>query len=135
MLGHKLHKDLGRVKNMLPNVPTTDVKANIDSGKLTVDGIELVAGDLTVQCYLKLPHTSEGQYATHTDNDVVVRLDNQVHPELIGEWLIREVINWVQKIWKKADLQATNDLNVYYCFEEGLGAELQDALKEHAEAC
>ncbi|KAG1873493.1 hypothetical protein C8R48DRAFT_769923 [Suillus tomentosus] len=134
MLGRKLHKDLGHIKNALPNVSTTDVKAYVNSGKLTVDGTESVAGDLTVQRYLKLPPTSKGQYATHTNNDVVVRLDNQVHPELMGEWLAREVINRVQRLRKKAGLQATDDLNVYYCFEEGSGAELQDALKEHMKA-
>jgi isoleucyl-tRNA synthetase len=51
----------------------------------------------------------------------------------MGEWLAREVINRVQKLRKKAGLQATDDLNVYYCFEEGSGAELQDALKVHTE--
>jgi isoleucyl-tRNA synthetase len=132
-LGRKLRKDLGRVKNALPKVSSDDVKAYIDSGKLTVDGIELVTGDLTVQRYLELPPASEGQYATHTDSDVVVRLDIQVHPELMGEWLAREVINRVQKLRKKAGLQATDDVNVYYRFEEGSGAELQGALKEHAE--
>ncbi|KAG1771584.1 hypothetical protein EV702DRAFT_1247407 [Suillus placidus] len=86
-LGCKLCKDLRCVKNALPNVSSTDVKAYVNSGKLTVDGIELVTGDLTVQCQLKLPPASEGLYATHTDNDVVVRLDIQVHPELMGEWL------------------------------------------------
>ncbi|EGN99871.1 hypothetical protein SERLA73DRAFT_88601 [Serpula lacrymans var. lacrymans S7.3] len=132
VLGRKLRKDLGRVKNALPKVSSAAVKAYIDSGKLTVDGIELVAGDLTVQRYLELPKTSEGQYATHTDNDVVVRLDIQVHPDLMGEWLAREMINRVQKLRKKAGLQATDDVDVYYRFEEGSGAELQDAMKEHA---
>lgn len=133
VLGRKLRKDLARVKNALPNVSSDAVKTYIDSGKLTVDGIELVAGDLTVQRYLDLPPTSEGQYSTHTDNDVVVRLDVQVHPELMGEWLARELINRVQKLRKKAGLQATDDVNVYYKFEDGSGAELLDALKEHAE--
>jgi len=132
-LGRKLRKDLARVKNALPTVPSDAIKAYIDSGKLTVDGIELVAGDLTVQRYLELPPASEGQYATHTDNDVVVRLDVQVHPELTGEWLARELINRVQKLRKKAGLQATEDVDVYYKFEHGSGAELLDALKEHAE--
>ena len=133
ILGRKLRKDLGRVKNALPKVSSEEVKAYIDSGKLTVDGIELVKGDLTVQRYLEIPPASEGQYATHTDGDVVVRLDIQVHPELMGEWLAREVINRVQKLRKKAGLQATDDVNVYYRFEEGSGAELQDALNSHAE--
>ncbi|KAF8555279.1 hypothetical protein OG21DRAFT_1496354 [Imleria badia] len=133
VLGRKLRKGLGRVKNALPSVSSDAVKAYIDSGKLTVDGIQLVAGDLTVQRYLELPPASEGQYSTHTDNDVVVRLDVQVHPELAGEWLARELINRVQKLRKKAGLQATDDVNVYYKFEDGSGAELLDALKEYAE--
>ncbi|KAH7919323.1 hypothetical protein BV22DRAFT_1041026 [Leucogyrophana mollusca] len=133
VLGRKLRKDLGRVKNALPSVPSDAVKAYVDSGKLTVDGIELVAGDLMVQRYIELPATSEGQFATHTDNDVVVRLDIQVHPELMSEWLAREIINRVQKLRKKAGLQATDDVDVFYRFEEGSGADLQDALKEHAE--
>lgn len=133
VLGRKLRKDLGRVKNALPNVPSDAVKTYIDSGKLTVDGIELVAGDLTVQRYLELPPGSEGQYSTHTDNDVVVRLDVQVHPELMSEWLARELINRVQKLRKKAGLQATDDVEVYYRFEDGSGVELLDAIKEHAE--
>lgn len=133
VLGRKLRKDLARVKNALPNVSSDAVKTYIDRGKLTVDGIELVAGDLTVQRYLELPPASEGQYSTHTDNDVVVRLDVQVHSELMGEWLARELINRVQKLRKKAGLQATDDVDVYYKFEDGSGAELLEALKEHAE--
>lgn len=133
VLGRKLRKDLARVKNALPNVPSDAVKTYIDSGKLTVDGIELITGDLTVQRYLELPPASEGQYSTHTDNDVVVRLDVQVHPELMGEWLARELVNRVQKLRKKAGLQATDDVDVYYRFEDGTGAEILGAIKEHAE--
>ncbi|KAH7911972.1 tRNA synthetases class I-domain-containing protein [Hygrophoropsis aurantiaca] len=133
VLGRKLRKDLGRVKNALPNVSSDAVKAYVDTGTLTVDGISLVAGDLTVQRYIELPE-GQGQYATHTDNDVVVRLDVQVHPELMGEWLAREMINRVQKLRKKAGLQATDDVAVFYRFEEDAGADLRSALTEHAEA-
>ena len=133
VLGRKLRKDLGRVKNALPNVSSDAVKAYLENGKLTVDGIELVTGDLTVQRYLELPPTSDGQYATHTDNDVVIRLDVQVHLELMSEWLSRELINRVQKLRKKAGLQATDDVDVYYKFEDGAGADLLKALQENAE--
>jgi isoleucyl-tRNA synthetase len=133
VLGRKLRNDLPRVKNALPNVSSDQVKAYINSGKLTVDGIELVAGDLTVQRYLELPPSADGQHATHTDNDVVVRLDIQVHPELLGEWLARELTNRVQKLRKKAGLQATDDIDIFYRFEEGSGTELLTAMRDHAE--
>ncbi|KAF8348297.1 tRNA synthetases class I-domain-containing protein [Amanita rubescens] len=127
VLGRKLRKDLGRVKNALPNVSSDDVKAYVDTGKLHVDGIELVAGDLTVQRYLELPPGAEGRYGTHTDNDVVIRLDVQVHSDLQGEWLARELTN------RKAGLQATDDVDVYYKFEDGTGGELIAALTEYSD--
>jgi len=132
VLGKKLRKDIGRVKKALPGVQSDAVKAYIDTGKLVVDGIELVAGDLTVQRYIELPSDTTEQYATHTDNDVVVRLDVKVHPELMGEWIARELINRVQKLRKKAGLQATDDVDVFYRFEEGSGAELLAAMKDYA---
>jgi len=133
VLGRKLRKDLGRVRNALPAVSSEEIKAYIDSGKIKVDGIELIEGDLTVQRYLELPPTSEGQFATNTDNDVVIRLDIQVHAELQGEWLARELTNRVQKLRKKAGLQATDDVNVFYQFEEGSGSEILAAIKDNTE--
>lgn len=133
VLGRKLRKDLARVKNALPKVTSDEIKAYIDTGKLTVDGIELVEGDLTVQRYIDLPETAEAQYATNTDNDVVVRVDILVHPELMTEWLAREMINRVQKLRKAAGLQATDDVDVFYKFEEGEGADLLEALREYGE--
>lgn len=133
VLGRKLRKDLGRVKNALPNVSSDAVREYVSTGKINVDGIELVAGDLTVQRYLELPSSTEGQFATHTDNDVVVRLDIQVHPDLQAEWLARELTNRVQKLRKKAGLQATDDVHVFYRFEDGEGSELLAALGQHTE--
>ena len=133
VLGRKLRKDLGRVKNALPKVSSDDVKAYVETGNLSVDGIKLVAGDLTVQRYIELPATADSQYATHTDNDVVVRLDIKAHPELVNEWLARELVNRIQKLRKKAALQATDDVDVYYRFEEGTGTELLAAMKEYSE--
>jgi len=133
VLGKRLRKDIGRVKNALPNVPSNVIKTYVESGKLTVDGIELVAGDLTIQRYIELPTGSE-QYGTHTDNDVVVRLDITVHEELLGESLARELINRIQKLRKKAGLQATDDVEIYFSMEDPAGRDvLLAAMNEHAE--
>lgn len=133
VLGRKLRKDLGKVKNALPEIHSEDIKRYTETGKLSVAGIELVEGDLTVQRYIELPSGTENQFATQTDNDVVVRLDIQAYPELTAEWLVRELINRVQKLRKKAGLQATDDVEVYYRFEEGDGTELLEAMKLHSE--
>lgn len=132
VLGRKLRKDLARVKKALPDITSDAVKEYMKSGKLMVDGIELVAGDLAVQRYAELD-ASQGHYGTHTDNDVVILLDIQVHPELKGEWLSRELINRVQKLRKKAGLQAVDDVDIFYSFEEGNGTDILDALQSHAD--
>ena len=134
VLGRKLRKDLGRVKNALPSVSSDEVRKYLDTGKITVDGIELVAGDLAVQRYIELPEQTEGgsaQYATNTDNEVVVRLDIQVHPELQTEYLARELINRVQKLRKRAGLQATDDVDVFYSFEQGVGEDIRAAMEAY----
>lgn len=133
VLGRKLRKDLGKVKNALPNVSSDEVKRYVETGTIHVNGIELQTGDLTVQRYLELPPNDAGQYGTHTDNDVVIRLDIQVYPDLQGEWLARELTNRVQKLRKKAGLQATDDINVFFRFEEGVGSELLSSLDEYGE--
>ena len=79
------------------------------------------------------PVEGQAQYATHTDNDVVVRLDIQVHAELQNEWLTRELINRIQKMRKRAGLQATDDVFVFHRFEKGEGEDILRAMEEHGE--
>lgn len=133
VLGKKLRKDLARVKNALPSVSSDAVKTYTETGKLTVDGIELVAGDLTVQRYVEKEDDQEETYGSNSDNDVVVLLDVKVHPELQGEWLARELVNRVQKLRKKAGLQATDDVDVFYTFQDDTGKDILDALEGHGE--
>lgn len=133
VLGRKLRANLGKVKNALPALTSDEVKAYVSSGKVNVAGIELVGGDLTVQRYIELPSDGSNQFATHTDADVVVRLDIQEHADLKNEWLARELVNRVQKLRKKAGLQATDDVRVFYAFEAGEGDDLRVAMDEYSE--
>lgn len=131
-LGRKLRKDIGRVKKALPNLTSDEVKGYLQTGKISVDGIELVEGDLAASRYVELPPASEGgaEYESNTNNDVVVLLDTKLRPELAQEGLAREVINRVQRLRKKAGLVATDDIDVFYRFEQGAGSELERAIRE-----
>jgi len=130
-LGKKLRKDLGKVKNGLSKLTSDQVKEYEKTGRVVVEGFELVAGDLVVNRSADLPQG--GFLATHTDNDVVAILDTQIHPELESEGLARELINRVQKLRKKAKLKPVDDVNVFYRFEEGDGQSLVDAMTKHKE--
>jgi len=132
VLGKKLRKDLVKVKNGLPNLASEDVKRYVDSGRITVAGVELVAGDLQVARYVDLP--SDSTLATNTDNDVVVILDTKIYPELEEEGLARELINRVQQLRKKAGVKATDDVEVFYKLEDEVaGARVVKVIKEHAD--
>ena len=134
VLGRKLRKDIGRVKNGLSLLSSEDVKEYIEKGVITVDGIQLVQGDLTVSRYVELPPSDQATFAPNSDNDVVIVLDIQVHPELVGEGLARELINRVQKLRKKAGLQATDDIEVFYQFEGAADADdLKRAMVDYEE--
>lgn len=113
VLGKKLKKDAKIVKAGLPKVSSEDVKGYLATGKLTVDGIDLVAGDLNV--IRDLPEAAvQGGNETRTDNDVLIILDTNVYDELKTEGLAREIINRIQKLRKKAGLEATDDVLVQY---------------------
>ncbi|CUM65627.1 uncharacterized protein PRCAT00003275001 [Priceomyces carsonii] len=112
-LGKKLKQDSKRVKAALPNVPSAEVQKYADSGKITVDGIDLVAGDLQVQRGLPSKEVAEGHEARSLQ-DVLIILDVKLHPELQGEGLTRELINRIQRLRKKAGLNNTDDVQVEY---------------------
>ena len=133
VLGKKLRKDLVKVKNGLPNLSSEEVKTYIETGSISVGGIPLVAGDLTVARYIDIP--ADSNLATNTDNDVVVILDIKIYPELEGEGLARELINRAQKLRKKAGLKATDDVEIFYNIAQGMvgGDKLEAALKNNAD--
>ena len=131
VLGRKVRKEMGKVKADLLTLTSDEVQSYVETGKITVGGCDLIEGDLTVVRYVKpLEGQEDGsaKYETHTDNDVVILLDVLVRPELAQEGLAREVINRVQRLRKKAGCVPTDDIEVYYRFAEGMGAELRQII-------
>jgi isoleucyl-tRNA synthetase len=113
VLGKKLKKDMGRVKKALPSVTSDEAHNYSTSGKLVVDGITLVEGDLVVRRGLKEGEASKN-LETNTDNDVLTILDTEIYDSLLDEGLAREIINRVQRLRKKAGLQVTDDIKMEY---------------------
>lgn len=141
VLGKKLGKAMPKLKKALPSVTSAEVKSYVETGKITIDGIDLVAGDLTTQRYVELPAGANGlddvdaaQYTSGSDDDVVILLDIRVRPDFVQEALAREIVNRVQRARKRAGCQATDDMEVYMAFEDAEGKEqLGAVLKEKAE--
>lgn len=112
-LGKKLKKDVQRVKKALPSLPSDDVKKFLTEGKILVDGIELVEGDLVVKRGIK-EDAAAGDMETNTDGDVLTILDAKLYPELAHQGLGREIINRIQRLRKKAGLVPTDDVVMQY---------------------
>lgn len=131
VLGKKLRKDLPRLKKALPSVTSEQVKDYLSTGKITIDGIELVAGDLTTQRFVELPAPIEGseqvdaaQYSSGSDSDVVVLLDIKVRPDFVLEAYARELTTKVQKARKAAGCQPTDEMDIYLAYADQEGKDL-----------
>lgn len=132
VLGKKLRKDMPRVKKALPSVTSAQVKEYVATGKITLDGIELQAGDLTTARYVELPTEVNGhsvdvdaaQYTSDTDNDVVILLDIKIRSDFIQESYAREVVNRVQRARKRAGCKPTDDMEVYLAYSDEEGKNL-----------
>jgi isoleucyl-tRNA synthetase len=113
VLGKKLKKDAVRVKKAFPSVSSETIKDFTQSGKITIDGIDLTSEDLIVKRGLK-EDASNKENEFQTDNDVIVILDTSSDPALFEQGMAREIINRVQRLRKKAGLLPTDDVGMEY---------------------
>ncbi len=113
VLGKKLKKDVKKVKDALPALTSDEVESYANTGKITVAGIDLVEGDLSVLRGLPESQANENQ-EVRSDQDVLIILDINIYPELKTEGLARELVNRIQRLRKKGGLNATDDVLVQY---------------------
>lgn len=131
-LGRKLRKDVGKVRKGLDNVSSADAKQYAETGKIVIEGIPLDKGDLRVIRSVDVAHRS-GKWDSNTDGQVVILLDIEMHEHLQSHGLARELINRIQRLRKRAGLQATDEVDAFYSFQEGMGEALQSCFASHGD--
>ncbi|KAJ2477150.1 isoleucine--tRNA ligase [Coemansia sp. RSA 2320] len=134
-LGTKLRKDMPRVKQALPDVPSAEIKAAQASGTLLVDGITLETEDYNIVRFfdaLSLA-SKDKQYEEANDKEVIVLLDVEIHTELVQEGVARDIVNRVQRLRKKAGLQPVDDVKYHYQITEDPSDALANVIKMQAE--
>ncbi|WVN88285.1 isoleucine-tRNA ligase [Cryptococcus depauperatus CBS 7841] len=117
-LGKKLRKDIGKVRSHLPKITSEECKSFVTDGKITVNGIELVTGDLRVSRIAELAE-GENKYDTASDNDVIILLDIRRHPELESLALLRSLTSRVNKLRKEAGLKPSDKVDIFYEYDDG----------------
>ncbi|KAJ3276689.1 isoleucine--tRNA ligase [Borealophlyctis nickersoniae] len=111
VLGVKLKKDAQKVRAALPSVSQQDIKSFVQTGKIEIAGFQLSEEDVQVARFFE---DGTSSYHAHFTKEVLVILDTALDQGLIHEGMAREIINRVQRLRKKALLQATDEVLYYY---------------------
>lgn len=129
-LGKKLRKDVGKVRSHLPKMTTEECKAFVADGKITVNGVELVAGDLVVTRFAEVDSGAREGYEPASDNDVIVIIDTRRHAELESQALLRALTSRVNKLRKEAGLKPSDKVDIFYAYDDGEEDAIAPALRE-----
>jgi isoleucyl-tRNA synthetase len=115
VLGKKYRKEMPAIRKGIQAMSPADVAKFLSEGKAVVADKELTLEDVKV-----LRQVKEGvsDFQSNTDNDVVVLVDKREDQELIDSWRAREFVNRVQQLRKKAKLQVSDQVDVYFEAEE-----------------
>ncbi|KAI7845602.1 hypothetical protein COHA_000889 [Chlorella ohadii] len=114
VLGKRLGKAMAAVAKAVKALPMEDILAYEGGATLTVEGQELGPGDLKILRDFQPPAgTKPEEMDAAGDGEVLVVMDLRPDQELLAAGLAREVVNRVQRLRKKAGLQATDAVSVY----------------------
>jgi len=117
-LGKKLKRNVQVVRTALPSLTQAELRQFVVEKKIVVQGIELEDTDLTIVRVLgeRVANASENgpKWEPAFDDDIVVLLDTASYPELADEGFVREIINRVQRLRKKAGLAPVDVVRMQY---------------------
>lgn len=116
-LGKKLRKDMAKVRSALPKLASDDCRRFVTEGKIDVNGVQLVQGDLIVTRYVSLG--DGGDFESATDNDVIILLDIRKHADLESLALLRSLVSRVNKLRKEAGLKPSDKVDIFYEYDAG----------------
>jgi isoleucyl-tRNA synthetase len=119
-LGKKLKKNVQVIRKALPNLTQAQLRQYLQDKRMTIEGIDLEEDDLNVVRVLgaQAPTGSASQggpkWEASFSEDVIILLDVEPNSELLGEGLVRDIVNRVQKMRKTAGLVHTDEVRIQY---------------------
>lgn len=115
VLGKKYRKEMPAIRKAIQAISPADVAKFLHDEKAVIADKELTLEDVKVLRQVKDGVTD---FQSNTDNDVVVLVDKREDQELIDSWRAREFVNRVQQLRKKAKLNVTDEVSIYFEAEE-----------------
>ena len=99
----------------IKKLTSEECEALVSSGKITVEGHELVTDDLRL--IFEFAAAGEGsKYAAHSHNGLLVLLNVEPTQELRDEGFAREMINRVQRLRKKVKWKVRSARETFLTF-------------------
>ncbi|KAL9240634.1 hypothetical protein vseg_014831 [Gypsophila vaccaria] len=115
VLGKRLGKSMGVVAKEVKGMSQKDILAFEQAGEVTIAGHCLKLSDIKVLRDFKRPDdTTEEEIDAAGDGDVLVILDLRPDDSLFESGVAREIVNRIQKLRKKASLEPTDVVEVYF---------------------
>ena len=112
VLGKKVGKKIGAVKNLLTTLNGANAKAELDKTgelKISVDGEEII---LTAED-IEITITQSENYNCQTENDISIALSTELTPALIEEGFVREIISKIQTMRRDSDFEVTDRIKIF----------------------
>ena len=114
-LGRRLGKAMGPVGAAIKGLSTEALQVLQRDGSIEVQGQHVSTDDVKILWDFKLPEgRAEGETDAMGDGDLIVLLDLAEDDSLAEEGLAREFINRVQKLRKKAGLDPSDAIEVFF---------------------
>lgn len=134
-LGQRLKKQYTAVRQLLTKLALEDTQSFIANKKLILNGVEIFESELSVVRYVDVEADGgvSGKYETSFDNEAVVLLNVTLDDQLLEQGMIRELVNRVQRLRKKAGLVQTDDVIYYFKIKEDPDQRLTALCKSQAE--
>ncbi|XP_052173832.1 isoleucine--tRNA ligase, cytoplasmic [Diospyros lotus] len=115
VLGKRLGKSMGVVAKEVKAMSQEDILAFEKSGEVTISTHSLKLADIKIIRGFKRPdNMTEEEIDAAGDGDVLVILDLRPDESLFEAGVAREVVNRIQKLRKKAALEPTDMVEVYF---------------------
>ncbi|KAI9203065.1 tRNA synthetases class I-domain-containing protein [Polychytrium aggregatum] len=125
-IGIKYKKDAAKINAAAKDFSEVDIAKFVKTRELEVAGFTLGEEDLKIIRYFE----NAGDYEAEFDRENLTILDCTLDQNLIQEGLAREVINRIQRLRKKAGLQATDEITYYYELQKDPQNELETVLSQ-----
>eukprot|EP00796_Vickermania_ingenoplastis_P006739 gene6739-4833_t len=123
-LGKKYRKEVPVIRKAVQALSAEEVEKFLFNKGGEVAGKTLGLDDVKVIRKFKEGITD---YESNTNNDVVVLVNKNEDKELIDSWRAREFVNRIQQLRKKAKLNITDMIDIYFeCEDEELTASIMN---------